>query len=69
MQSYPGGSGTTRSYHRPLGTYVEALTAAGLSITATREVAGPCGTNATRAERRAAAEFPLLLGIKAECPA
>jgi SAM-dependent methyltransferase len=69
MQSYPGGSGTTRSYHRPLGTYFEALTAAGLSITATREVAGPCGTNATRAERRAAAEFPLLLGIKAECPA
>jgi SAM-dependent methyltransferase len=67
MQSYPGGTGTTRSYHRPLGAYVDALTAAGLAVAAMREVVGPCGSNGTRAERRAVAEFPLLLGIGAEC--
>jgi SAM-dependent methyltransferase len=66
MQSYPGGIGATRSYHRPLGAYVETLAAAGLSITAMREIAGLCGNNASRAERRATAEFPLLLGIRAE---
>lgn len=65
MQPYPGRHGTTRSYHRPLGAYVAALRAAGLSLTAMEEVPGLDGRNGTRAERRAAAEFPLLLGVRA----
>jgi SAM-dependent methyltransferase len=65
MQPYPGKNGTTRSYHRPLGVYMAALAEAGLSVTAMREVAGLDGRGGTRAERRATAEFPLLLGLKA----
>lgn len=65
MQPYPDGSGVTRSYHRPLGAYMGALASAGLSVAAMREVAGLEHRNGTRAERRAAAEFPLLLGLAA----
>lgn len=65
MQPYPGGTGTTRSYHRPLGAYIEALGNARLAVTAMREVTGLEAASATRAERRAAAEFPLFLGLKA----
>jgi SAM-dependent methyltransferase len=64
MQPYQGKPGTTRSYHRPLGAYVEALARAGLSVTAMREVTG-LSREGTRAERRASAEFPLLLGLRA----
>ena len=67
MQPYPDGTGTTRSYHRPLGAYVEALGRLGLAVDALREVAG-LDTATTRAERRAAAEFPLLLGVRALKP-
>ncbi|HEV7274774.1 MAG TPA: methyltransferase domain-containing protein [Devosiaceae bacterium] len=66
MQQYGGKHvGTTRSYHRPLGTYVEALAAAGLTVTAIREVPGMVSRGSSRAERRAAQEFPLLLGLSA----
>ena len=65
MQPYPGKAGTTRSYHRPLGAYIEALGAAGLAVNALREVAGFADPAAPKPERRAAAEFPLLLGLKA----
>jgi SAM-dependent methyltransferase len=65
MQPHPGKAASTRSYHRPLGAYVDALGTAGLAVTAMREVTGLPETSATKAERRAAAEFPLLLGLKA----
>ncbi len=59
------GRGTTRSYHRPLGDYVAALNAAGLAITAIREVADQPSEQANRAEKRATREFPLFLGLSA----
>lgn len=62
MQPYPGG--TTRSYHRPLSAYVGALTAAGLTVNAMPEITG-LRSAGSRADRRAADEFPLLLGIRA----
>ena len=65
MQPYPGGAGTTRSYHRPLGAYVEALGSAGLAITSMREITGLETGKVSKAERRAAAEFPLFLGLRA----
>ena len=65
MQPYPGGTGTTRAYHRPLEAYVSALSASGLAVTAMREMPGLEEPAGTRAERRATAEFPLLLGIVA----
>lgn len=63
MQPHPGG--TTRSYHRPLGAYVGALTAAGLAVDAMPEVTGLSARAWSRADRRASDEFPLLLGIRA----
>ena len=65
MQDYPGGGGSTRSYHRPLGAYVAALAEAGFAVANIKEQAGLTETAATRAERRAKAEFPLLLGVRA----
>lgn len=58
--------GATRSYHRPLGDYVAALNAAGLALTQIREVADMPGEKDSRADRRAAREFPLFLGMRAE---
>lgn len=59
------GHGTTRSYHRPLEDYVAALDAAGLAVTGIKEVADNPGERESRAERRAAREFPLFLGLRA----
>ena len=59
------GQGTTRSYHRPLSDYVEALNAAGLAVTGIRELADISGERAGRADKRAAREFPLFLGLRA----
>ncbi|HWV22482.1 MAG TPA: class I SAM-dependent methyltransferase [Devosia sp.] len=58
--------GATRSYHRPLGDYVAALHAAGLAVTQIREVADAPAERDGRADRRAAREFPLFLGMRAE---
>jgi len=63
MQAH--GQGTTRSYHRPLGDYVTALNAAGLAVTGIKEVADLTGEQNGRADKRAAREFPLFLGLKA----
>ena len=60
------GQGTTRSYHRPLEDYVAALSAAGLALTQIREVADAPAERDGRADRRAAREFPLFLGMRAE---
>lgn len=65
-----GGSrrSVTRSYHRPLGDYINALAAAGLHVDAAREIAVPtaAGTGVDpAAERRAEAQFPLFLALRA----
>jgi len=60
------GAGSTRSYHRPLEDYVAALGAAGLAITAIREVADLPGKQDARADGRAMREFPLFLGLRAD---
>lgn len=65
MQAYPGGTGVTRSYHRPLSAYVAALEATGLKVTAMREVTGLDDGGGDAAARRALGEFPLLLGLRA----
>lgn len=64
MQSYAQGR-TTRSYHRPLSAYFTALRRAGLAVTGLKEVAD-IGHEPDKAARRAMAEFPLLLGLRAE---
>jgi SAM-dependent methyltransferase len=64
MQPYGKGR-TTRSYHRPLSAYFTALRRAGLAVTGLREVAD-AGHEPDKAARRAMAEFPLLLGLRAE---
>ena len=60
MQSH--GKGTTRSYHRPLGAYAEALSVAGLAVTGIKEVGDLPAPGESKADRRAAGEFPLFLG-------
>ncbi len=57
--------GATRSYHRPLGAYAEALSLAGLALTGIKEVGDLPAPGESRADRRAAAEFPLFLGLRA----
>lgn len=63
MQSHAGG--TTRSYHRPLSAYVEALSMAGMALTGIREVGDLPAQRDSKADRRAAGEFPLFLGLEA----
>lgn len=57
-------SGTTLSFHRPLGDYVNALGECGLFIDAMREVS-TYKEGKTRAEQRANAEIPLYAGLRA----
>jgi SAM-dependent methyltransferase len=67
MKAIAGG-GTTRSYHRPLGAYVNGLAACGLLVDCIREIPGmapPRGAPPSRAERRAAEEIPLFLALRA----
>ncbi len=52
MKAYPGG--VSRSFHRPLEAYVNALGASGLLVDGLKEIAGP----QTR-------EIPLFLGMRA----
>lgn len=62
------GRGATRSYHRPLGDYVNGLAACGLLAERVREIptyrAAAPGPRA-RAEKRAVREIPLFLGLRA----
>jgi SAM-dependent methyltransferase len=69
MKPYGDGRrGATRSHHRPLESYVNALTSSGLVIDGIREVptyrSPPPGPR-MRAERRALREIPLFLGLRA----
>ncbi len=70
MKGY-GRGGATRSYHRPLGAYVNGLAACGLLVDGVHEIptykTHPPGAQA-RAERMAMREIPLFLGLRAVKP-
>ncbi|MCD7059259.1 class I SAM-dependent methyltransferase [Pelagibacterium xiamenense] len=66
MQPHHSGKGVTRSYHRPLGAYIAALSSHGFAVTALREVRDIEKSGAPPAERRAAGEIPMLLGLRAD---
>jgi SAM-dependent methyltransferase len=68
MKSYAAGRGATRSYHRPLGTYINGLAAHGLLVDRIVEVPVlpvATATETTRAERLSLREIPLFLGLRA----
>lgn len=58
----------TRSYHRPLQNYIEALVKNKLYITSFEEIAEPDREDSAESssEKRARKEIPLFLGIRAE---
>lgn len=71
VTTHPGraGSGATTFHHRPLGAVLTAMGAAGLGVTACQELyshrrsqgSGPF----SKAEHKAAGEFPLFIALKA----
>jgi ubiquinone/menaquinone biosynthesis C-methylase UbiE len=69
MQEYGGKRhGVTRSYHRPLQDYAEALYHARFVIERLREIPAPTPGDAAhekKAERRAREDIPLFLGLRA----
>ncbi|HEX6750719.1 MAG TPA: methyltransferase domain-containing protein [Longimicrobium sp.] len=63
--------GFTRSYHRPLGAYVNGLSACGLLVDEVREIPthkAPEPGPQAKAERLANREIPLFLGLRAIKP-
>jgi SAM-dependent methyltransferase len=63
-----GGGVPTRSFHRPLSSYVNGLAAVGFSIDALREtpdLSGERRPHGRRPETRADAEIPLFLALRA----
>jgi hypothetical protein len=70
LKPYQAGerAGVSRSFHRPLSAYVQALSAQGLWLNDLREIPTyQRGGNSTqsKAENRANAEIPLFLGLRA----
>lgn len=72
MKCYGAGRrGATRSYHRPLGAYINGLGARGLFVDRVQEIptykTGPPGPPRSRAkgERLGNREIPLFLGVRA----
>ena len=67
MRTTPDGRTATRSYHRPLEQYVSLLAEAGFVIDALRETPSEPVTRGSHSQvqRRAEAEFPLFLGLRA----
>lgn len=59
-----GGKGRTWSWHRPLATYVEALTAAGFALESLVEVPAPPDAPG-RDARSENPEIPMFLGLRA----
>jgi SAM-dependent methyltransferase len=63
MQPHSDGRGTTRSFHRPLSAYVDALAGAGFLIDALREMPAP--VRIAPSDRAGNADIPLFMGIRA----
>ncbi len=59
------GREATRSYHRPLQSYVSALADAGFAVDALTEIPAPVPDGAPRAERLSIGDIPLFLAIRA----
>lgn len=65
MKSYgKGRSGVSMTFHRPLGHYINGLAACGLLVDALDEITTH-KQGASKAERRANAEIPVFVGIRA----
>lgn len=65
LKAYPGRQGgATISFHRPLGEYVNGLADQGLVVDRLDEIT-TYQQGQSRAERRAYAEIPLFLGLRA----
>ena len=73
MKSYPGASGVTTSFHRPLGAYISALVNQEFFLDALQELpaeanpqsGGRVNARFGPAEERARQEFPLFLSLRA----
>jgi 2-polyprenyl-3-methyl-5-hydroxy-6-metoxy-1,4-benzoquinol methylase len=68
MKTLPGGAGATRSFHRPLGAYVNALASAGLLVEQMDEIPAhkvEALQSHVQAAHRARQEIPLFLGLRA----
>lgn len=71
MKAFSGGKqGVSKSFHRPLQAYVEALSAQGFAITALKEVPTykreESPGHLSKAKNRAYEEIPLFLAIRAD---
>ena len=70
MKSLGGGQGsfTSRSFHRPIGAYVNGLAARGFLVDRMLEIpdlpAGSAPARSNRASERARSEIPLFLGLR-----
>lgn len=67
LKPYPGQKGVSKSYHRPLQSYLGELNKLGWAVTDWQEVAitSLLPAEASKADRRAASEIPLFLIIGA----
>lgn len=59
------GRETTRSYHRPLQSYISALADAGFVLDALTEIPAPAPDGAPRAARLSIGDIPLFLAMRA----
>jgi SAM-dependent methyltransferase len=68
LKPYPGQRGVSRSFHRPLGDYVNGLAAQGLALTRMMEIPTYKRVKGERSKavNRANEEIPLFLGLRAE---
>lgn len=60
MKPYPGQSGVSRSFHRPLEAYVNGLGRNGLLVECLKEIAGPAAKEGPENQ-----DIPLFLGLRA----
>ncbi len=66
MKTYPGQTGVTLSFHRPLSIYINTLAANGLLIEQVREIAADnIDQPSVNVDHLARAEIPLFLGLRA----
>lgn len=68
MKAYPGAQGVSRTFHRPVSVYVNALADCGLLVEQMREIP-TYETSKSAAETFADQEIPLFLGLRARKPA
>jgi len=67
LKPYPGQSGVSISFHRPIGAYINGLAAYGFMIDAFNEIPS-YKTEDDEADNPAEKEIPLFLGLRARKP-